>query len=160
VIVISDNSPLSALAEIGMLDLLEAVFGEVVIPASVAREACHPGAPRELRDWMSNLPPWVSIVADPSHILPEAQVLGAGEAAAITLASGNRQESLVILADLLARETCASLALTVIGTAGVLLEAANAGLIEFHDAMARLQETSFRLSPRIIAALERKLRKP
>jgi predicted nucleic acid-binding protein len=35
-IVISDNSPLSALAEAGLIDLLPKLYHEVVIPAAVA----------------------------------------------------------------------------------------------------------------------------
>jgi hypothetical protein len=45
VIVISDNSALSALAEAGLTDLLPRLFGTVVIPEAVHRESSHPRAP-------------------------------------------------------------------------------------------------------------------
>ena len=45
VIIISDNSALSALAEIGYVDLLPGLFGRITIPEAVQRECSHPGAP-------------------------------------------------------------------------------------------------------------------
>ena len=47
-IIISDTSPLSALAEIGELELLRRLYGKVVIPDAVRREATHPHAPTRL----------------------------------------------------------------------------------------------------------------
>lgn len=85
-IVIADNSPLSALAEIGQLEILKRLYGRIVIPESVAREAIHPNAPEALRDWIASQPAWLDQVPDPTDILPETYSLGAGEASAISLA--------------------------------------------------------------------------
>ncbi|WP_431732014.1 DUF3368 domain-containing protein [Adonisia turfae] len=43
--------------------------------------------------------------------------------------------------------------ISIIGTLGILDEAANQGLIELSDAIARLQTTNFRISRRIIQSL-------
>lgn len=46
-IVISDNSVLSCLAEIGELDLLRVLYGKVTVTETIRREAIHPGARRD-----------------------------------------------------------------------------------------------------------------
>jgi predicted nucleic acid-binding protein len=95
--VICDNSALSALAETGWLELLPKMLGQVTIPASVAAESSHPGAPEALREWIGNAPGWLTVVPDPPESLEETRALGAGESAAITLAWTHRPESFLIL---------------------------------------------------------------
>jgi predicted nucleic acid-binding protein len=51
-LIVCDNSVLSALAEIGQLDLLPALWEEVAIPASVAAESRRAGAPVALQVWI------------------------------------------------------------------------------------------------------------
>ena len=41
-IIVSDTTPLSELAKIGKLDLLQAVFGRVIIPQQVYEECTVP----------------------------------------------------------------------------------------------------------------------
>lgn len=48
-IVISDNSVLSCLSEIGEVDLLRRLYGKVTITETIQREAVHPSAPEALR---------------------------------------------------------------------------------------------------------------
>ena len=43
-IIVSDTSPLRALAHLGRLEWLEQLFGEVVVPTAVALELSHPPA--------------------------------------------------------------------------------------------------------------------
>lgn len=159
-IVVSDNSPLSALPEIGHLEVLANLYGRIVVPSSVAREAAHPNAPSALQRWIANPPAWVDIVPDPSPLLPEVAELGAGEAAAITFAWHAGNSALLLVDDLPARRISTSLSIIITGTAGVLLEAAREGLLDFHSAISRLQKTTFRLSPAIIEELEAKLNAP
>jgi len=47
-IIISDASPLSALAEIGELELLHQLYGQIVVPETVRQECCHPHSPGAL----------------------------------------------------------------------------------------------------------------
>ncbi len=49
-LVFCDNSCLSALAEMGMLEVLPRIVGPIRIPAAVAAEGRHPGAPEALRN--------------------------------------------------------------------------------------------------------------
>jgi predicted nucleic acid-binding protein len=45
-IVVSDTSPINYLTLIGHQDLLQSLFGEIIIPASVFDELSHPTHPR------------------------------------------------------------------------------------------------------------------
>lgn len=89
-IVISDKSAFSSLAEANLLDLLPRLFYIVVIPEAVRRECSYPRAPSPLRNWIGQPPDWLEIVPNPFALLTETEGLGTGEAAAITLASENR----------------------------------------------------------------------
>ena len=155
-IVVADNSPLSALSEIGLIDLLPSLYDGVTIPVSVSHEAMHVGAPASLRAWMSSPPAWLTVVPDPD-LLPEVASLDPGEAAAISLAWQSRPEALVIVDDRAARRLCEALAIPCTGIAGLPLVAARAGLVDFEDAMQRLQATTFRLSGSVIEQLRRRL---
>ncbi len=155
--VISDNSPLSALAEMGQIDLLHALYGQVTVPDAVLRESLHSGAPEPLRSFMLNPPPWIQFVPDPP-LLPETAALDPGEAAAISLAWGCRADALLIVDDLAARHLCVALGIQHAGTAGLLLNAALRGLVNFDVAIARLQDTRFRLSNKVVEELRSRLR--
>lgn len=96
-IVISDNSALSCLAEMGELDLLSRLFGKVVVTESIRREASHANAPEALRSLFANLPEWISVMGDEVPFLEETGALDAGEASAVTLAWRHRSTSLLIL---------------------------------------------------------------
>ena len=148
--VICDNSTLSALAEMGLLDLLPQIVGPIIVPAAIAREAAHPAAPAALRNWIASPPPWFTVHPDPAVLLDEAASLGAGEAAAITLAWGNRGASSLIMDEKRGRAVAKALGLPVTGLLAILVSAARSGLIDFEDALARLQATGFRLSSGLI----------
>lgn len=96
-LVVCDNSALSGLAELGLLEILPSVLGAVTIPASVASESQHPGAPEKLRAWIAEPPSWLTVVADPVELLEETTILDTGEAAAITLAWNQREASYLIM---------------------------------------------------------------
>jgi predicted nucleic acid-binding protein len=157
-LLISDNSPLSALAEIGLLDLIPQLYGSASIPMSVYEEARHSGAPEALRAWIANPPSWLAIVPDPV-LLPETLGLDSGESAAISLAWLHRPNVLLIIDERDARELCKALGLPLTGTVGLLLDAALVGLIDFEQAISKLQATSFRISSKILELLRAKLPK-
>lgn len=148
--VISDNSALSALAEMGLLDLLPTIFGSIHIPASVVAESSHLGAPKALREWIENVPDWLTVVSDPPDLLEETLGLGAGESAAITLAWIYRPESFLILDEKRGRAVAKALGLRMTGLLSIIVEAAVSGALEFEDALDRLKATGFRLSTVLI----------
>lgn len=83
-IVVSDTSRLNYLILIGQAQLLEKLYGRVLIPQAVWSELQSGGAPQAVQEWMVNLPGWVEIseVPDPDSTLR----LDPGEQEAITLA--------------------------------------------------------------------------
>lgn len=155
--VISDNSALSALAESELLHLLPSLFGEVFIPEAVRSECNHPNAPVLLREWISNPPGWIHIASDPDCLLPQTQGLGAGEAAAITLAWNNRATSKLILDEKRGRHVAQALGLPMTGVLGIIGTAAKLGWLEFEDALLRLEEVGFHMSDDVVAAVRRRL---
>jgi len=142
VAVVSNSSPLIALARIRRLDLLLAIFESVLIPPAVAREI-SPSIPV--------LPAWLRIQA--ASVLPPASLLrrrlGDGEWEALALAIELRADW-IILDDLPARRSAEASGLNVIGTLGTLLAAKRAGLLEsVRPELDALVRTAFFLSPQL-----------
>ena len=86
-IVIADTSPINYLILIEAADVLQGLYGGVIIPNAVVRELVDPRAPSAVRDWISEPPVWLRVHPDPPGD-PTLAFLGAGESAAITLAEG------------------------------------------------------------------------
>ena len=156
-IIISDNSALSALAEIGLMGLLPSLFGEVMIPEAVRLECEHEGAPLTLRDWIADPPDWLHIAADPETFLPETTNLGRGEASAISLAWECGMNSCLILDEKRGRRVAEALGLRMTGVLGLIGDAARQGLVDFDDAVNQLKSVDFRISDAVIDAVRRRL---
>ena len=140
--VVSNSSPLIALAGIQRLNLLPAIFESILIPPAVAREI-GPSIPVLAR--------WLRIQAP--NVLPSVSLLrrrlGAGERDALALAIELRADW-IILDDLPARRSAEAAGLNVIGTLGMLLAAKRAGLLEsIRPELDALVRTSFFLSPQL-----------
>ena len=159
-IVISDNSVLSCLSEIGELDLLQRLYGRVAITETIRREAVHPSAPEVLSLLFLKMPDWISVVPDESSYLEETGALDAGEASAITLAWQYRDSSLLILDEKRGRKVARALGLQITGTAGLLTDAAAAGMVDFEDVFLRLSKTAFRLSAQVVETLRQSVNQP
>jgi predicted nucleic acid-binding protein len=157
-IVISDNSALSALAEADLLGLLPRLFGVVIIPEAVRRECAHRRVPQPLQDWIGQPPDWLQIVPDSAELLTETQGLGPGEAAAITLAWVNRKSSKLILDEKRGRRVAEALGLPKTGVIGIIGEAAELGWLEFDETIKQIQQTGFHMSDTMIEAVRRNLR--
>ena len=158
-IVVSDNSVLSCLSEIGELDLLRRLYGKVTITETIRKEAIHSNAPEALRLLLLKMPDWISVVPDASSYLEETGALDAGEASAITLAWQFRDSSLLILDEKRGRKVATALGLQITGTAGLLTDAAAAGLVDFEDVFLRLSKTAFRLSAQVVETLRQSVSK-
>ena len=155
-IIISDTSPLSALAEIDCLDLLRQLYGRVCITETVRRECTHPHCPAGVAAAIQASDSFFDVVPDPV-LLPETASLDPGEASAISLAWLHQNSSILIVDDRDGRSLCDALGLKKTGTLGVLFEAARQGLIDFAGATTRLKATSFRISQTTIAELQSRL---
>lgn len=82
----------------------------------------------------------------------ELEGLDPGEQDAIRLAKEVGAD-LLLLDDLAARRVAGAKGLRVTGLVGVLDAAAREGLVDVGDAIARLRQTSFRISARILQQL-------
>jgi len=128
-IVVADASPLIALARIGRLDLLVAVFGQLLVPDAVWREVVDAGAGKTGATDVADAD-WIErrSVSDSALVNLLRHDLGAGEAEAIVLAR-EANADFILMDERLGRSAAHSLGLKVVGLVGVLIEARDRGLI-------------------------------
>lgn len=150
-IVIADTLPINYLLLVGKIDLLSRLFQKIIIPDAVRDEMLVPAAPIVLQKWIANPPNWIEIKTV-TVIDKNLSILDSGEQAAITL-SQTLPADLLIIDERLGRRAASSLGIPIIGTLGILDDAANRGLINLSDAIDRLKQTNFRISRRIIQTL-------
>jgi predicted nucleic acid-binding protein len=152
-VVVSDTSPLHYLILCGAESILPSLFRQVVIPPTVFRELQQPNTPPPVRQWAASLPTWVA-VQSPKTVNLKLDV-DAGELEAICLAQEIHADA-VLMDDRAGRSAAIHCGLAVVGTIGLLEQAAARGLIELPTALARLRQTNARLDPELIhAALAR-----
>ena len=149
-VVVSDTSPIWALAFLGLLELLHEIYVCVSVPPQVAVELREGRSlPRvDAADFDYFL---VQSVTNEQRVLILEQYLDPGEAEAIALAEEIGAERL-LMDERDGRAVAISLGLSVIGTLGILAEAKRRGLIpEIAPLLRRLREENrFRLSESLV----------
>lgn len=153
--VVSDSSPLIALAAINSLDLLQALFGSILIPDEVYKEVVVRG--RYPGTAVANIP-WIirRTVTDVQQVAQFRDAgLDQGESEAIALALEIRA-SLLLVDELAARKIARQRGLAITGVVGVLIDAKDAGfIVAIKPLLGKLVAAGFYCSPRLIAqALE------
>ena len=148
-VVVSDTSPLHYLILCGAESILPGLFRQVVIPPTVFRELQQPNTPPPVRLWAAALPPWITIQA-PKMVNFKLD-LDAGELEAISLAQEIHADA-ILMDDRAGRSAAIHCGLAVVGTIGLLEQAAVRQLIELPPVMARLRQTNARLDPELIQA--------
>lgn len=128
-IVVSDTSPVRALANLGLLDLLGKLFGTVYVPPAVAAELA---SPRGLSIAVDVQRLDCIAIAQPTNQQQLAELgadrrLDPGEREAIALAIEKR--ALLLMDERAGAKVAAAHGLTVVGVAGVLIRAKKAGLV-------------------------------
>lgn len=134
--IISDTSCFIILTNIGELDLLHKLYGQVTTTIDIAIEFGEP------------LPLWVEIatVTDKSKQQILELQIDKGESSAIALAM-ETLDSTIILDDNKARRIANQLGLTYTGTIGVIVKAKQQGIIpSIKPLLAKIKQTDFRLS--------------
>ena len=149
-VVVSDTSPLHYLILCGVEGALPALFQRVVIPPAVFAELQHQKTPIPVRDWAGSLPSWV-VLQKPSA-LDRSLNVDLGEMEAISLAKEIHAAALLI-DDRAGRQAAAKHGLPVIGTLGILEQAAIRGLIDLPKVVERLQQTTARLDATLVEAI-------
>lgn len=153
--VVTNTSPLIALFQLGLLDVLGRLYGRIIVPQAVVdelaagREEGYEVPDCSAFDWMI-----VETVPVPS-VLRLVTALGRGEAEALALSLAVPTD-LVLLDDGLGRQLAKSQALRVSGTLGVLVEAKRAGLVPLVLPLVKqLREAGFRMSPALEITIAR-----
>ena len=137
--IISDTSCFIILTNIGELELLHKVYGQIVTTLDIANE------------YGETLPEWVEIVSVKDKYrqqLLEMQI-DKGESSAIALAL-ETPNSTIILDDYKARKIADKLGLVFTGTIGVIIKAKLNGIIlSIKPLLEKIKQTDFRLSAEI-----------
>ena len=149
-LVVSNAGPLITMATISRLDLLKALFEQIVIPQAVYDEVVvhgegEPGS-QEIDEatWITTVQ-----VKDRLAVNLLQETLDAGESEAIVLAQ-ELNARYVLLDDGLARRKARLIGLRMTGTLGILLMAKEAGLIPaIRLVLDELRQTDFRVSDRV-----------
>jgi predicted nucleic acid-binding protein len=153
-IVISDASPLIALARVNGLLWLQQLFTAVVITDVVLAEVLTGRYPETEAPIQQALAAgWLQAVAVDSSepVLPD---LDEGEAASIRLALVSGPQVLLLIDERAARAVAQELGLSVAGTAAVIGLARQRGLIpSAREVFAALHASDFRIAPAVIQAV-------
>lgn len=146
-IVVADTSPINYLVLIGRIDVLQRLYTRILIPSAVLTELKHPEAPKAVREWAVNAPPWLEILNPKASLM--LTELDYGECEAIALAI-EMHADVVLIDDQAGRQEAVRRGLRVAGTLSVLDEADRAGFVAFDEVVAELGRTSFRVSPAVL----------
>lgn len=134
--IISDTSSLIVLSNIGELELLYRLYGQITTTIDIATE------------YGESLPEWIEIadVADKSKQQVLQLQIDKGEASAIALAL-EMPGSIIILDDNKARKIAGQLGLKYTGTIGIIVQAKLRGFIpSIKPIVTKIRQTNFRLS--------------
>lgn len=143
-IIISDTTPLHYLILLERTELLEKLFGEIIIPEAVFDEMQHEGTPESVRLWIARLPAWIEIKMPSQINLERVRELGKGEMQAIALAIETTADA-ILMDDRKAIREARKNNLLVLTTLGILELAAAKNLIDFPQTLTELAKTNFRL---------------
>jgi predicted nucleic acid-binding protein len=126
--IVTDTSPIRALAHLGLMDLLRTLGSQVLIPPAVDHELKHPAGGLAAVDIA--LFPFISVQVpqDPPVVQHFRQTLHQGEAEAIALALEAQAKTLII-DEARGRRLALRVGLKLTGVLGLLLDAKRQGLI-------------------------------
>ena len=144
-ITVSNAGPLIALARIEQLDVLPALYKEIVVPSAVHEEVLgeeHKGfSVLKAAKWLQ-----VEAVSDQTAVTLLRERLDAGESETIVLAL-ERKADLVLMDEARGRRIAAARDVTLTGTLGTLILAKRKGLFErVEPLLADLAAQGFRMS--------------
>ena len=148
-IVIADSSALVAVATYRGLDLLEKLFGNVLVPTAVYDEVCAQGKPQAnvLRNYLVGKVQSTDLNQYP---LQKISGLGKGELEAMALYKASAAD-LMLVDDLKAKKSAYINGLETMGSLGLLLLAKDEGLItEITSRIHLLQHSNAYLNPLLI----------
>lgn len=143
-IIVSDTTPLHYLILLGRADILQTLFGNIVLPEAVFAEMQHERTPELVKTWVAALPAWIEVRRPSPNFLASVKQLGKGETQAIALALEMKAEAL-LADDKQAIKEARRNNLIVVTTLGILERAAEKNLVDFSKALSELSKTNFHL---------------
>jgi predicted nucleic acid-binding protein len=146
-LVIADSSPLIVLINIAHVDVLPALFGQVIIPPQVAGELSQSNRPQAIQNFIVNPPAWLRVQAPIS--IESIPLLQSGEAAAISLAK-QLNADLLLIDETRGRKAAAQRKIRLTGTIGVLELAATQGLLNLQQAFEKIKQSDFWISHELL----------
>jgi len=158
-IVVSNTSPVLNLGRIGRLELLPALYHEVIIPSAVYQELV--ASERDLPPAIDLASaPWlvVGTAQDQNRVRKLSEDLDRGEAEAIVLAV-ERRADLLLVDERRARRAAKRAGLAVIGIFGIVARAKRAGLIALAKPVLDelIQIARFWIGPKLYAEVLKEL---
>ena len=128
-IVVSDSSPSIALCDLGKLDLLQKLYGRVILPDAVWSETAIAGEEQPGRKALFRAS-WIEHVKVQNQMLVKSlsQKLDIGESEAIALAL-ELDADLLLMDERLGRKVATRLGIAVTGVVGLLLMAKSQGYL-------------------------------
>jgi predicted nucleic acid-binding protein len=159
-VIVSDTSPIRCLAHLELLHLLQELYVEVTVPPAVADELAH-GRSQPHCDVAAL--GFVTIRAPQSekNLADLSRQVDPGEAEAIALALESGA-TLLLIDEVRGRRVANRLGLNVVGTAGMLLEAQERGLVSSAaDCLIRLRdENAFYVSDTLLRHVRNVINQP
>lgn len=154
-IVVSDTSPITNLAAINQLDLLQQLYSSIVIPKAVYNELVSvdrvvPGAlEAQTLNWIQT-----QTVTNLNQVVEIQENLDLGEAEAIVLAL-ELEADLLLMDERRGRAMAADYGLPVTGLLGVLLQAKRNGLISAVKPVMNqlIEQVNFRVSSQLYVSI-------
>lgn len=149
--VVVNSTPLLVLGNIGQLDILRRMYGNIVIPEAVYREVTEKddAASQALlaaKDWIE-----VQTIRNPDEYALYRARLHAGEVETMILAQQEPAADIVVLDDNAARKTAEFLGLNVTGTIGILVKAKQSGIIQqVKPLLNEMMQNGFFISERLL----------
>ena len=147
---VSDSGPIIAFSRVGRLDILERLFGHVIIPNAVYEELVVMGKGRPGADEVSRSA-WIQrrTVRDRERIDGFSQSLHKGEREAISLA--HELAVPLLIDERRGRRTAADMGVAVIGSLAVLAEGNRAGLVEDMPALVQdILDSGYWIDPEVV----------
>ena len=151
-IVIADTSPINYLLLIGHIEILPYFYHRVFIPPSVWEELHDADTPEIVQAWIAHPPVWLEQRELRNPPDSSLDFLDRGEREAIALAVEIGADRL-IADETLAREEAMRRNVAVIGTLGVLRNAARANLLDLPETLAKLKKSNFYVASELIQSL-------
>lgn len=150
-IVVSDSGPLIVLAKLGMISLLQEMFGKVILPEEVWKEVVERGQGKPGSDMIAKAK-WIEVrKVEELSVDVLCREIEKGEAEAIVLAKRINAD-LLLIDEKIPRQIAKSIGLDVVGSLGLIQMAISKGMLkeDFDKIIQKMRRHGVWISDEII----------